>query len=328
MAHEIDESTGRPAFFTLREPAWHGLGTVIKEPITCREAIELAGLNYEVTLQPIVTTEGDTISTHFATRREDTKGILGVVGARYTPLQNADAFGPFEELVDQKLIQIETAGALRNGSRMFLTCRATGIDGNIAGDQIQGYFLLANGHDGSLCLHMGFTPVRVVCSNTLAMARSHTASSLVRLKHTKSIKAVTEELVKRVDWVRNEFVLTQELYSYLASKRIVHHADLRKFIVEALDLSEDGPKTDGIVSDVLILGQSETNQTKATKNTWWGAYNAVAEYLTHESGSNDENRLISQWFGPSAKLTHEAIKIAVNYADAGNSSPTVFVKAI
>lgn len=208
---------------------------------------------------------------------------------------------------------------------MFLTCRAKGIEANIKGDKVEGYFLLANGHDGSLCLHMGFTPIRVVCSNTLAMARSNTASSLIKLRHTSGIKLAAEKLVERVDWINNQFILTTQQYDFLASK-VINRAELRRYVMTALELKEDGPKTDSMVNEILRIGERQTNQTAASKDTWWGAYNMLAEYLTHESGYSQETRLVSQWFGANAATTHEALKIAVGFANAApaarNTPPT------
>jgi hypothetical protein len=34
---------------------------------------------------------------------------------------------------------------------------------------------------------------------------------------------------------------------------------------------------------------------RGVKGTWWAAYNAATEYLTHQRGKTDENRLAAQF---------------------------------
>ena len=50
MAHNLNfnERTGRYSFFSVQEKAWHGLGQIVKDYPTSSEAIQHAGLDYEV----------------------------------------------------------------------------------------------------------------------------------------------------------------------------------------------------------------------------------------------------------------------------------------
>lgn len=50
MSHEINfnENTGKHSFFSVKETPWHGLGQVIEDYPTSKEALQFAGLDYKV----------------------------------------------------------------------------------------------------------------------------------------------------------------------------------------------------------------------------------------------------------------------------------------
>src|SRR6478735_3581545 len=104
---------------------WHGLGTALEEtdlycwPKTC----EKAGLAWDVELVPLVTADSQAKVTHRAVRRRTDGRTLGVVGPRYFPLQNRDAFGWFQPFLDAREAALHTAGSLRHGSRIWVLAR-------------------------------------------------------------------------------------------------------------------------------------------------------------------------------------------------------------
>ena len=107
MSHEINinEETGKANVFVVKEPAWHGLGTVVQEAVTAEEAIQLAGLDFDVIKQPVlyeVNGEVREVPHNHAIVRSDNSDVLGVVGDVYTPLQNREAFKFFDALVSEK----------------------------------------------------------------------------------------------------------------------------------------------------------------------------------------------------------------------------------
>jgi hypothetical protein len=98
--------TDSDTMFSVRETPWHGLGAVLDEPpATVAEAIEAAGLGWSVAKEAIAVDRGDEPSSDwwlprceeipgfFATVRQDTREVLGIVGERYRIVQNHEAFG-------------------------------------------------------------------------------------------------------------------------------------------------------------------------------------------------------------------------------------------
>src|SRR5205823_9488561 len=106
------------------------------------------------------------------------------------------------------------------------------------GDTVEKYLLLSHGHDGSLAVRCGFTPVRVVCANTLAMAHGSDASKLIRVKHTKDVLENLANIREVMDLANQQFEATAEQYRLLARKSI-NQADLRRYVRRVLKIEDD-----------------------------------------------------------------------------------------
>lgn len=197
-----------------REISWKLFGTNFDRPVTIEEAIEEAGLNYKVEAQPLLRvpqnvidaikngesvdftpTIENIITSHKSTFRTDNNVTLGVTGAKYGIVDNTKAFEfiNFIKEVSGEEPMIETAGALGYGERMFVTCKL-GADSYLNGDSdaVKNYVVFSNSHDGSGAVMAFFTPIRVICQNTLNMAIKG-ASNKIIFKHTKNVN-------ERLDW--------------------------------------------------------------------------------------------------------------------------------
>lgn len=156
--------------------------------------------------------------------------MLGVVGPTYKPLQNSDAFSFFDPFVESGVATLETAGSLRDGKRVWILAKVAGDPIEIVkGDAVERFILLSNGHDGSLAIRCGFTPVRVVCQNTMGMAHGDKGSKLLRVRHTNKAKSTLEIIRETMKVVNSEFEATTEQFKELA-KRQVNLKDLKSYI--------------------------------------------------------------------------------------------------
>ena len=230
MAHQVEKMV-----FAGSTP-WHGLGTQIDGETSFWDAFQQAGLDWQVDTKPLFTADGEQVSHRAAYRTSDNR-ILGIVGKRWTPLQNREAFEIFEPLVDSGEMAIHTAGSLRNGERIWVLCQLNQNNSEIvAGDEIAKFVLLSNGHDGKLAVHFGFTPIRVVCANTEALARDCKASKLIRVRHSRFVNQNVQSMRDVMNFANQEFEATAEQYRYLAS-RSINSDDLDKYIKIVLGLS-------------------------------------------------------------------------------------------
>jgi len=189
MSHCVEQ------MLSVGRAPWHSLGVKLDNPPTALEAIRLAGLDWQVTLEPLWTR--GTLSHDgqmqqapvFATVRTSDRRILGVVGPQYRPLQNTEAFAFFEPFLDTGQASIETAGSLSGGKRVWVLAKLNRAPLEIApGDDVEKFLLLSNNHDGTLAIRVGFTPIRVVCQNTLSMAHRSDASQLIRVRHSQHVR--------------------------------------------------------------------------------------------------------------------------------------------
>jgi phage/plasmid-like protein (TIGR03299 family) len=254
--------------------------------------------------------------SHIAVRRTTDQKVLGVVGPRYTVLQNRDAFRWFEPFLEAGEASLETAGSLRGGSRVWALAKLCRDPLEIVpGDEVQKYLLLSHSHDGSLAVRCGFTPVRVVCSNTLAMAHGADASKLIRIRHTGDVLGNLMAVREVMDVADQEFRATGEQYKRLA-RTSINQADLRQYVRRVLRIEEEAdPSTrmSNIVEQVVGLAEAgRGNDRPSVRGTLWGGYNAVTEYLGYNRGRTQDNRLNSLWFGDSAGLNRHALDVALD----------------
>lgn len=330
MAHEIESN------FFVGETPWHGLGNRIEGRPTSEEAIRAAGLDWEVQMRALrLADDPDAVVKHRAVVRATDSRVLGVVGPNFKPLQNREAFGFFDAFVREGQAAYETAGALRDGQRIWILARLELAPSEVVrGDEVRKYVLLSNSHDGSLAVRVGFTPIRVVCANTLAMAHSADGSRLLRLRHTKTVAEGLDRVRDAMALADARFEATAELYRKLARKGFVE-ADLRRYVdvvfrpakvdlrakeeaaAEAAGASAEpeAEKGDRILPKVLELFESGRGaQLKGVRGTAWAAYNAVTEYVSHQRGSDAARRLDQNWFGSGVGINQRAFEAALQMA--------------
>lgn len=315
--------------FFVSEPAWHGLGVVLQDPPTIQEALTTAGLDWKVELRRLTMPDGREVPSRAVVRSSD-ESLLGVVGPEFEPLQNTDALNWFQPFVDSGSVRLEAAGSLHSGRRVWVLGRVIGSAADVVKrDRVDQFILLAHGHDGTLSIRAGFTGVRVVCQNTLTAAVNDSASKLLRIRHTKNAQEALTGVRCIIDTARVEFAATAKQFQFLASKGC-DIATLQKYVREVfavkpsriIDVTEAPAEAEPqlcarIVSRVVELSESgRGTDVVGVRGTLWGAYNAVTEYLTHERGKSQDNRLDGSWFGQSAQLNARALRVATEYAQA------------
>jgi phage/plasmid-like protein (TIGR03299 family) len=184
------------------------------------------------------------------------------------------------------------------------------------GDEVEKFILLSHGHDGSLAVRCGFSPIRVVCQNTLSMAHGSDASKLIRVRHTESVLENLANVREIMDLANAEFEATAEQYRRLARKS-VNQADLRKYVRRVLKVEDgqDSTRSRNIVEEIVRLAEAgRGNDLPSVRGTLWTAYNGVSEWLTYNRGRSEDNRLNSLWFGDSALINRLALEVALDMA--------------
>jgi phage/plasmid-like protein (TIGR03299 family) len=303
--------------FLVSKPAWHGLGTLLKDAPTIQEGIVQAGADWTVSTREAKTLDGLAMQTRAVVRDTDNK-ILGEVGPDYVPLQNSKAFDWFQPFLDAGQAELHTGGVLHGGEVVWVLAKLKRNNAVIRHDDEIGKFLmLSNGHNGKMSVRIGFTPIRVVCANTLALAHTDKASQMIRIRHRGNVEKNILNVRETVDAIDAAFVADVELYTKLANNSNINAKDLRKYVKVVLEVREDVPDADlsTKIKNIIenIIRRFETGMGNKGES-WWDAYNAVTEYLSYERGHNADNRLDSLWYGPGATLNKFALNKALEFA--------------
>jgi phage/plasmid-like protein (TIGR03299 family) len=297
MAHELEIGTnGEVAFASLREPAWHKLGTVFTEEVSTKEMLELAHLDsWNVRLEEIAIPDGfASDKSHYFVARTNPfdkaqTDVLGVVGERYRVLQNEELFEFGDALLDGG--RWETAGSIKGGRQVFGSLaleRDVVIDEKGVSDKINSYLLVNTSHDGSIAIQASVTPVRVVCANTLNLAlgsgvgRNRTVKQSFKIRHTQTAQGKVQAAREALG-IANAYL---DQFSIMANDLIQREITQDKFaeiIRLAYPAPEKGDKKIALtkwankINTIEEIYQSET--TNMISGTAWGALNALTERL-------------------------------------------------
>ncbi len=281
-------STERYSFVSAKEPAWHHLGQILDHVFTAKEAIEFGGLDFTVEKQRLLTERWLEVPNYFATVRQDNNDVLGMVGKDYTIVQNRDVFSFFDQIVGEGKAIYETAGCLGKGGVIFITAKlpkqiVIGDDG-----PIDNYLVLCSSHDGSMAITAFFTPVRVVCQNTLNAAFSNNTNR-VYIKHTQNVKERFVEAAL-IMGMHSQYLNKLEVAFRLLYDKKVSDQDMKSIITRAF-LSKEEIKTLAITGDVelstrktnmvdgVVQYYHQASEIDSIRGTGYGVYNAVAGYF-------------------------------------------------
>lgn len=340
MAHNIyyNEQSEKHSFFSVKEKAWHNLGQIVQDYPTSAEAISHAGLDYEVEKRKLFTPAfEDTkieVPNYFSTIRTDNNTVLGIVGKDYQIVQNRDAFSFFDSIVGGDGMLYETAGALGKGERIFITAKLPDYIRVGKDDLIEKYLFLTTSHDGSGSITAAFTPIRIVCANTLNAAL-RTQTNTVRIRHTSNAKQRLEQAHKVMGISDILSTQLESIFNNWAKVRITDR-ELKKLIQSALVPNKEVLKTIqngkddelstcfiNMVDSAFEYAMSNPSQLMDTTNgTVFGAYNAVTGYFQNiRSYKDDEAKLTSLLMGGTGHLrTQSAFNLCQDFTSKGSDA--------
>jgi phage/plasmid-like protein (TIGR03299 family) len=289
MAHELEQfSDGTAAFVGAREPGWHQLGTVTDDALTAADALRLGQLDWTVQKVPVLAQldDGTTVQVadQYATVRNHPKlgwGALGVVGSRYTPVQNTEVFSMLDAIVDEGGAHYDTAGSLRGGRQVFMTMQLPDHVVFAGGqDKVTPWLLATNSHDGQTSLQLAVVMLRVVCQNTLTWGL-RSAPRVFKIRHTSSATAKVQQAREALDLTFAYVDAFQQQVDALMDRSMTDRA----FTNLVKRLVPDPKPTDsvrlvnsrkGVQDKLQELWRADT-QAPAGKSAW-AAVNAVQEY--------------------------------------------------
>ena len=264
-----------------RNKPWHGLGTSVEMAPTSKDALRLAGLDWDVVQKPIFTLEGEEIKGYRCNIRSTDKQVLGVVSDRYKVVQNREAFAFTDTLLGEG-VRYETAGSLQEGKKVWLLARLP-REYIISGERISPYLVFSTSHDGSGAVKVAITPVRVVCNNTLNLALE-TASRSFSMMHTQSVQSKIEEAHDTLFRAENYMDKLGVEFERLRDK-MISDTELNDYITELLPVEKGA--TDIQIKNINKQREDirarffDAPDLRSVGKNAYRFINAVSDFATH-----------------------------------------------
>jgi phage/plasmid-like protein (TIGR03299 family) len=321
MAHNIENRNGKNSIVYAGETPWHKLGQKLGQAFDAETALREGGLDFTVEKVGLQTVDGTPLVNRFGLRRTDTKDVLGVVTDFYKPLQNREAFGFFDGVFGKGKARYEVAGVLGKGEKVWLLAKLPG-DFRVGKEDLVGkWLLLTNGHDTCEPVRAKFTPIRVVCQNTLSAALSGTESE-IRVQHIGNVAGKLEIAGKLLKQAGIYFEDVQAAFSGFLRKQL-KGVGVQDYALRTLQSATIAPKLEEVspamrraVTRICELHDTgRGSDIKGTRGTLWGAYNAVTEYVDHDRTSDS---LAYMATGRGAEIKQRAFSMAVEMAKGAN----------
>ena len=315
MAHEVETMA------YAGELPWHGLGTEVSNDLTPIQMMQKAGVDWEVEQQKIVTESGIEINDKVALVRTSDNTLLDVTGKDWKPVQNEEAFTFFSEFVAAGDMEMHTAGSLREGRNVWALAKVKESFDVFGEDRVDSYLLFSNPHQYGKAVDVRFTPIRVVCHNTLTFSLQNASKNSVKVGHRTAFDADTVK--ETLGLASEKFAKYKEMAQFLGSRKVTAESLIQYYNDVFPTTSRKEEKTPVVVYDDMSKAAKMCYDALEVQpgaefaaGTWWQAFNSVTYYTDHLQGRNSENRLHNQWFGYNQAKKVTAAEKAVAYATA------------
>lgn len=318
MAHELEFVNGQAQMAYSGDVPWHGLGVKVPADLTPEQMLDAAGLNWSVEKIPTfakINGQEIAVGQSALVRSFDDK-ILDVVSDDWNPVQNSEAFDFFNEFVAAGDMEMHTAGSLKQGQIVWGLAKVKESFELFKGDQIDSYLLFSNFHKYGFSTDVRFTPIRVVCNNTLTLSLNSKVERMAKISHRKVFDPgnVKEMLGIATD----KLAKYKEMAQFLGSKK-AKDEDIVEYFTRIFPVTGSSEKkTKEISKNAQIAIDILHTQPGAeyAEGTWWQPFNAVTYLTDHLAGRSADTRLTSSWYGSNKNLKTKALELAVEMAEA------------
>ena len=329
------------------EVPWHGLGEKVEGDLTPEQMLKAAKLDWTVSKRPVYFADKPDVwnlndprgeakmlsaEGHYLITRDTDNKVLSSCGEAFVPFQNKDTMSFFDKFTKAGHMTMDTAGSLRDGKLIWGLAKIKKGFKLLGNDEVEGYLLMSNSHEVGKAMTVMFTPIRVVCNNTITMAlNSEGTTGKFRALHLQEyvdadIVKAAEEAIGLSDANMQDF---KEKAQFLASKK-AETLQVDNFVAELIQpqtliergkskekdlppLEDELNKTSKAILDAIV--KSPGADLASAKGTWWGALNGVTYVMDHQSKAKSrDNALHSAWFGSAAKNKNKALHKALEYA--------------
>jgi phage/plasmid-like protein (TIGR03299 family) len=235
-----------------------------------------------------------------------------VVSDDWNPVQNQEAFEFFNDFIAEGDMEMHTAGSLKGGQIVWALAKVKDSFELFGGDKVDSYLQFTNYHKYGCSTDVRFTPVRVVCNNTLTFSLNTKVERFVKISHRREFNADNVKLMLGV--AQEKLAKYKEMAAFLGSKRYTADSmvDYFKTVFPATGSKKEISKP---AQTVMSLVDSQPGANFA-EGSFWSLFNATTYYTNHLAGRSDDTRLQSLWYGANRQLNMRALETALEMAKA------------
>ena len=297
---------------------WHGLGIQVDENISTEEMIKEAGLDWTVEKRPldcrVDSKRRKAVPGYKALVRSSDQRVLTIVGQNWKPIQNSQMFDFLREFVRAGDMKLETAGSLRDGNDVWALANLGESFALVNDDEVKGYLLISLPHEYGRSLKIMFTPIRVVCNNTLTYAlNSANMQRVFTYGHRKRFDETAALLAKESLGLAMEGFADFQDAAEKLSRVEYKKKDVIAYIGDLFPSTSD--ELSRSAENVVQLLDTQPGADLAGP-TYWNAVNAVTYFIDHHTGRTADGRMQSAWFGAKSRVKRQAVHSALEYAKA------------
>jgi phage/plasmid-like protein (TIGR03299 family) len=294
------------------EVPWHGLGVRVPNDLAPEQMLVKASLDWQVSKVPtFAEIDGEKKYTgKSALVRSSDNRILDVVSADWNPVQNSEAFEFFNEYCRVGDMEMHTAGSLRDGQIVWVLAKVKESFELFKGDQVDSFLLFTCPHKFGQSIDIRFTPIRVVCNNTLALSLSSKTDTTIKVSHKRAFNS--QEVKETLGIATNKLERYREMAEFLGSKTYSKDA-VKNYFKEVFPSLSDKKEESRAAIKALDVLEKQPGASFA-EGTWWQPFNAVTYMTDHLMGRSVDSRITSAWYGSARSLKVKALETAVEYA--------------
>lgn len=312
MAHEIETMA------YSGEVPWHGLGEKVPNDLSPAQMLDKAGLDWEVKkVKAFVELNGKKVFTGTeALVRESDNKLLTMVSDSWNPVQNSEALEFFHDFVAAGDMEMHTAGSLKEGKVVWALAKVKESFDLFKGDQIDSYLLFTNPHQFGKSVDIRFTPIRVVCNNTLTLSLSQKAEMQFNLSHRNVFDADQAKLALGI--AKSKLDKYKEMAKFLGTRHYKSDTLIEYFnTVFPMTSNAKNDETKVSKNAKALLQVIETQPgADFARGSWWQAFNAVTYLCDHHLGRDQDTRVYNSWYGTTRDKKIKALESAVEFAEA------------
>jgi len=321
MAHMLEMIEGKAQMAYTGDVPWHGLGVKVSNDLTPTQMLKAAGLDWTVDPVELFAEVGSKRlpTGHRALVRSSDQRVIEVITDDWNPVQNEQAFEFFNDFVAHGDMSMETAGSLKDGKIVWALAKVKESFDLFGGkDRVDAYLHFTNPHQYGQSIDIRFTPIRVVCNNTLTLSLNSKSKNMVKVSHRREFDA--DQVKEALGIAKQKLAKYKEMAEFLSQKQYSNEnvVDYFKRIFPVLTTKEESKKvlSNSAERGLEIVKFDSQPGAEYGKGTWWEVFNATTYMIDHEIGRSVDARLTSAWYGANKNLKTKALETAVEMANA------------